>query len=360
MDVSLFDFELPSSAIAQTPSERRDASRLMVVNRRLRSWSHHTFNELPQFLPPDCQIYRNAVSVLKARLYGRRPTGGEVECLLLRPADSQNEWWCLLKPGRRLPVGARFSLSVGEAEVRAKCESGEAKVLFHLPPDVSVTDLSARYGVMPLPPYISRSKTDERHALDAERYQTVYANPAQQKAVAAPTAGLHFTPDLIDSMKQQGHAFHDLFLHVGAGTFKPIQTTNIKDHAMHGEEYLIPSSARIALHEGKRSGQTQLGIGTTAMRAIEDYWRKTQLTGHSVSDADYLDEAKLFIYPPADFFLDGLLTNFHLPRSTLLCLVSAFLTPDSEDGIQWLKELYADALSRNYRFFSYGDAMLIL
>lgn len=358
MNLDLFDYRLPPEAIAQTPADRRDAAKLMRVDRSNRTCSHHQFRDLPGLLPGRITFFRNAVSVLKARLYGVRPGGGKVECLLLHPGDLNHHWWCMLKPGKRLPVGAQFMVSGYPAKVVAKNATGEAMVGFDLPAGFTVTELSALHGIMPLPPYIGRTETDERHALDAERYQTVYANPAEQKAVAAPTAGLHFTHELLADLEGRGHVFHDLYLHVGAGTFKPIQSERIEDHVMHSESYVLPAAALSALHDP--ATRPHIGIGTTAMRSIEHYCRKHAPRAKRVPPGDHMDEADIYIYPPNRFHLDGLITNFHLPKSTLLCLVSAFLTPGSTDGIAWLKELYAEALAHEYRFFSYGDAMLIV
>lgn len=358
MNLDLFDYPLPASAIAQTPAERRDSSKLLRVDRASRTCSHHHFRDLPDLLPGGVTFFRNAVSVLKARLYGERASGGKVECLLLHPGSGSNQWWCMLKPGKRLPVGSVFAVQGYAATVVEKNSTGENLVHFDLPDGFSVTDLSARHGRMPLPPYIQRSATDERYAMDAERYQTVYANPNEQKAVAAPTAGLHFTPELLQRLEVAGHTFHDLYLHVGAGTFKPIQSERIEDHVMHKEAYVLPQAALSALHNP--ATRPHIAIGTTAMRSVEDYWRKFKAELQGVPTGDHMDEASIYIYPPNSFHLEGLVTNFHLPKSTLLCLVSAFLTPGSTDGIAWLKELYAEALAHDYRFFSYGDAMLIV
>ena len=207
---------------------------------------------------------------------------------------------------------------------------------------------------MPLPPYITGHDNDAARAVDRERYQTVYADRSHQVAAAAPTAGLHFTPELLAGIAAQGVNFADLTLHVGLGTFRPIVTDLVEDHAIHREVYEMPSATQQALFAatGRR-----IAVGTTSVRSIEDY-----LATHTAPmGRDFFGEAGIFIYPPRGFRgVDALITNFHQPRSTLLCLVSAFLTPGSTDGVAWLKEIYADAVAREYRFFSYGDAMLIL
>ncbi|MDP0498485.1 MAG: tRNA preQ1(34) S-adenosylmethionine ribosyltransferase-isomerase QueA [Verrucomicrobiota bacterium JB022] len=356
MDTSLFDYELPPEAIAQSPAQQRDASRLLVVDRARRTHEHRFFYELAELLPGKTRFFRNNVSVLPARLQARRPSGGAVECLLLRPAAEAGEWWCLVKPGRRLPIGATFGLpGAFEAEVRAKDDEGRARVRFDLQGAESVVDLAHAIGELPLPHYIERPQGNRPE--DLQRYQTVFADPTHPNAVAAPTAGLHFTPTLLDQLAAQGHAFHDLRLEVGLGTFRPVKTERIEDHPMHSEAYHLSAETRAALHA--QDGARKLAVGTTTLRAIEDYFR--QPASRSGETGPYTGEANIFIYPPAPaFHVDAMITNFHLPRSTLMCLIAGILTPGSMDGIEWLKALYRDALEMKYRFYSYGDAMLIL
>ncbi len=351
----LFDYSLPPHLVAQTPAARRDASRLLVVDRAKHTLAHHVFADLPRFLRAGDTLFRNNAAVLPARLLARRPTGGQVECFLLRPGDDDRTWRCLVKPGKRLPVGAHFS---GEnetfaAEVVAKEPDGTAWVRFETSGNEPVTTLANRLGQVPLPPYIARADGSHRR-LDLERYQTVYADTARQVAVAAPTAGLHFTPELFATLGEAGIRSADLTLHVGLGTFKPIVTDTIEEHAIHREIYEISDSTQRALFT---PGARRIAVGTTSVRCIEDF-----LTRHNAPlDRHFIGEAGLFIHPPGTFRgVDALLTNFHQPRSTLLCLVSAFLAPGSTEGIGWLKEIYAEAIAREYRFFSYGDAMLIL
>ncbi|HSH09665.1 MAG TPA: S-adenosylmethionine:tRNA ribosyltransferase-isomerase, partial [Oceanipulchritudo sp.] len=244
-----------------------------------------------------------------------------------------------------------------EATVMEKNEEGMARVRFKLLQHESVLSLADETGEMPLPPYIHRSETDPRKALDSERYQTVYADPQKPFGAAAPTAGLHFTPNIINRMVEGGNRFQDLTLHVGLGTFRPIQTELVEAHTMHEEFYELPQSTREALNA--QDNRLKLAVGTTSLRAMEDYFRYSRK--HEVpKEGVFGKHSDLYIYPPEYFNTDALLTNFHLPRSTLLCLVSAFLTPGSTDGIDWLLQLYEAALKRNYRFYSYGDAMLIL
>jgi len=359
MDTDLFDYELPRERIAQEPAARRDASRLMVVDRKDRSVRHLSFADIGSVLPERPRFFRNNVSVLKARLFGRRPSGGKVECLLLQPAEDAETWWCLLRPGRKTSAAGRFGLP-GEyqAEVLEAGANGNYRVRFRPERAESVTELAGRLGVMPLPPYIERSEADPRRESDNERYQTVYADPAKTLAVAAPTAGLHFTPELIARLESTGARFHDLTLQVGIGTFHPVQVKRIEDHNIHREWYEIPAGVLAELQQP--ADGPRIAVGTTAVRSIEDAFRRP-LDEIREPSGGVRAEASIYIYPPAEFAaVDALITNFHLPRSTLLCLVSAFLTPGRTEGIDWLKELYAEAIALKYRFYSYGDAMLIL
>lgn len=371
LNTDVFDYFLPERLIAQTPSARRDASRLLVVNRKAHTIEHRFFRDLPDYLHADDCLFRNNAAVIPARLHATRPTGGHVECLLLRPAfpsapansNESTEWWCLLRPGKKLPVGATFGLpEIFNGTVIEKTGDGLVRVAF----DVKEGDIlttANRIGEMPLPPYIERdfapdgqptAVADEQRAFDRERYQTVYASRARQVAAAAPTAGLHFTPELLRELTAQGIASADLTLHVGLGTFRPITAEKIEDHVIHREIYEISPSTQHALF---RTSGRRIAVGTTSVRTIEDFLSKQP----APLDRDCLAEADIFIYPPRDFRgVDALITNFHQPRSTLLCLVSAFLAPGSADGIAWLREIYGEAIAHDYRFFSYGDAMLIL
>ncbi len=362
LPTALFDYALPERLIAQTPAARRDQSRLLVVDRQSRRIAHRSFADLPGFLRAGDLLVRNNAAVLPARLLARRATGGRVECFLLRPATSAapaaemtDEWWCLLRPARKLPVGATFAREGAfSATVRAHEADGLARVAFSTQGGESIVAVANRLGEVPLPPYIHRRHTSEERRRDLERYQTVYADRAHQVAVAAPTAGLHFTPELLARLAAEGVGFADLTLHVGLGTFRPISTENVEEHVIHRETYEISAATRRSLTNpaGRR-----IAVGTTSVRTIEDCFRQ----GGAGAGADLVAEAGLFIYPPFDFrAVDALITNFHQPRSTLLCLVAAFLAPGSTEGIAWIKEIYAEAVAREYRFFSYGDAMLIL
>ena len=393
MNTDLFDYPLPERLIAQQPAQRRDESRLLVVDRETRTLAHRRFRDLPEYLRTGDTLFRNNAAVIPARLHAVRPTGGAVECLLLRPALSGQQsavssqssnrspqvsglksqvsegWWCLLRPGKKLPVGATFGREgIFTGTVLEKTADGLARVSFATT-DGDIVAVANRIGEMPLPPYITGHDSEEAHRTDRERYQTVYADRGHQVAAAAPTAGLHFTPELLATLAAQGVGFADLTLHVGLGTFRPITTERIEDHAIHREVYEIPAATQRALFAG--TGR-RIAVGTTSVRSIED-WLSRNPEGHREASVggrsdpalrpqgDFMGEAAIYLYPPRDFRgVDALITNFHQPRSTLLCLVSAFLTPGSTDGIAWLKEIYAEAVAREYRFFSYGDAMLIL
>jgi S-adenosylmethionine:tRNA ribosyltransferase-isomerase len=371
----LFDYELPARLIAQTPAVCRDQSRLLVVDRAAHTVAHHVFADLPRFLRVGDTLFRNTAAVLPARLHAIRPSGGAIECLLLRPEPSlgAETWWCLVRPAKKLPVGATFAHPDGDfqGEILEQQSGGGALVGFTTRTGELITDVANRLGDVPLPPYIERRGTPEERTADLDRYQTVYADRARQVAVAAPTAGLHFTPGLLAALGAHGVSTADLTLHVGLGTFRPIATDTVEAHAIHHEIYELPVATQRALFPppaGRR-----IAVGTTSVRAIEDflenYSTPPALSPPAVSlpnpsngiDHPCIAEADIFIHPPRVFRgVDALITNFHQPRSTLLCLVAAFLAPGSTDGIEWLKEIYAEAIAREYRFFSYGDAMLIL
>ena len=362
LPTALFDYALPERLIAQTPAVRRDQSCLLVIDRHAHHVTHHVFGDLPRFLRGGDLLVRNNASVLPARLLAQRETGGRVECFLLRPAatgastaGSTDEWWCLLRPARKLPAGATFAREGAFlATVRAREGDGLARVAFSTPGGESIVAVANRLGEVPLPPYIHRRHTKDERRQDLERYQTVYADRAQQVAVAAPTAGLHFTPELLARLTGDGVRFADLTLHVGLGTFRPIAAENVEQHVIHRETYEISAATQ---HDLTQPTGRRIAVGTTSVRTIEDFLSRVPSTAAASCKA----EAGLFIYPPFTFRgVDALITNFHQPRSTLLCLVAAFLSPGATDGIAWIKEIYAAAIAHDYRFLSYGDAMLVL
>jgi S-adenosylmethionine:tRNA ribosyltransferase-isomerase len=350
-----FDYELPSELIAQTPLEPRDASRLMVLDRRSGEITHRHFCDLPEYLRPDDLLIHNESRVFPARLFARKPTGGKVEILLLR--QRTGDIWEALVKGKRVRVGMRLTLLDGfgdeptgvEAEVTEAGERGMRVLAFGQP----VLALAERVGVTPLPPYIHTPLAD------AERYQTVYARV--RGSAAAPTAGLHFTPELLHRLRNRGVRSAFVTLHIGLDTFRPVSEERIEDHRMHTEFCSLRPEVAQQVNQARLRGDRVIAVGTTAVRVLETAalaavggqpgaegcpWR---------SVAAYEGNTDLFIHPGFRFrAVDVLITNFHLPRSTLLMLVSAFA------GKDLLDRAYAEAIRERYRFYSFGDAMLIL
>lgn len=339
MRLSDFDYDLPESAIAQRPTVERDASRLMVLDRATGTISHHRFSELPTFLESDDCLVINETRVRPARLRGYRPgTGGTVEFLLVRPLED-GSWETLAKPGRRLRPGTEvaFEGSSVRAEVIEIMEEGARRVAF----DGDVDALVAAVGHVPLPPYIRREAGPD----DRGRYQTVYARV--EGAIAAPTAGLHFTDETLQAIRDKGVAVAPVLLHVGPGTFKPVEDDDLDAHRMHSEYFELGAAAVWSIKARRGGGGRVVAVGTTTVRVLETQYRSGLLTeGTGWTD--------IFIYPPYAFkAVDALVTNFHLPRSTLLMLVSALA------GREFVLEAYEEAKREGYRFYSYGDAMYI-
>jgi S-adenosylmethionine:tRNA ribosyltransferase-isomerase len=331
-----FDYFLPESLIAQFPAAQRQGSRLLVQQDG--GWLDRQFTDLPSFLRAGDLLVVNDTKVVKARLYGHKPTGGKVECLLERCLSDQ-EALVHLKTSHSPKPGARIQFEEG-AELEVLGRQGE---LFHvrLWATMNLWDWMERQGQLPLPPYI----THNPDGVDEERYQTVYAhNPG---AVAAPTAGLHFDQAMLERLKSQGLNFAKVTLHVGAGTFQPVRVDEVSDHVMHEEHYHIPAATVEAIARTHAAGGAVIAVGTTSLRALESAARDGALVSG-------WNSTKLFITPGYEFrVVDRLITNFHLPRSTLLMLVSAF------SGTQAIAQGYAHAVDQQYRFFSYGDAMLL-
>jgi S-adenosylmethionine:tRNA ribosyltransferase-isomerase len=354
MRTAEFDFELPAESIAQTPAEHRDASRLLVLQRQPAILEHRLFTDLPGYLKPGDVLVLNNSRVISARLRGvNAGTGGSFELLLLEE-NGANDWWVMMRPGKRGRVGTRISIldrarnsSGVVAVVREVNGEGHRRVEFTGAADI--VSLLDELGEIPLPPYIVRAGR-EREALDKERYQTVYARAAG--SVAAPTAGLHFTPEMLARCEHLGVAVCFVTLHVGLGTFAPVKAERLEAHVMHEERYEVSAESAETIARAKRSGGRVIAVGTTLESVAAQ-------CGGQV--APHRGRTRIFIYPPRQFaVVDALLTNFHLPRSTLLMLVSAFAAPGETRGRELILNAYAEAVREKYRFFSYGDAMLIL
>lgn len=345
MNLSDFDYHLPDGMIAQRPLPARDASRLLVIHRKDGMIRHHRFQDLGSMLRPGDLLVLNDTKVIPARLLGHRKGGGRNE-VLLTEEETPNRWWALCKPSQKLPVGRRLTFEGGVgAEVVDRAEGGRRLLRFDGPEDI--VTLLPRIGMMPLPPYIKRGASTEDGALDAERYQTVYA--AQAGAIAAPTAGLHVTDALLKDLGRQGIEIAFLTLHVGVGTFKPITVERIEQHRMEAERYIIPEVTAAAVKRAKIAGRRVVAVGTTTTRALEG----AALEGGEIRAG--AGRTSLFISPGHRFrVVDALVTNFHLPRSTLLVLVSAFA------GRDLIAKGYGEAVEHGYRFYSYGDATVIL
>lgn len=357
MRTSDFDYDLPPERIAQTPAARRDESRLLVLERATGELSHRVFHELPQLLRPGDLLVLNNSRVLPARLRALKPdTGGRCEILLLEE-NAVNDWHVMFRPTKRVRPGSRLRLlklngeeSEVQVEVVAKMQDGHCRLRFSGVPDLRAH--LEELGEVPLPPYIERAAGDSRPE-DRERYQTVFAD--KPGSVAAPTAGLHFTPELLHALKETG--IHTCFvtLHVGAGTFAPVKTENLAEHPMHEEYFEVSAAAAEAISAARREHRRIVAVGTTSVRVLES--AAAQNAGQIIPTQG---RTRLFIYPPRQFqVVDVLLTNFHLPQSTLLMLVSAFAAPDSLAGREMVLHAYQEAIRAEYRFFSYGDAMLI-
>ncbi len=353
-----FDFALPDELIAQQPAPRRDASRLLVLRRQERQISHQTFPDLLQHLRAGDVLVLNNSKVIPARLHAVNPeTGGMLEILLLEE-NSRNDWWAMMRPGKRAPVGREFILmdrsgtrSAITVTVRDTNDAGHRRLEFSGTPDIG--ERLDEFGELPLPPYIKRAA----HQLppeDDQRYQTVYAR--DQGSVAAPTAGLHFTEELLAQIRARGVEVCYVTLHVGLGTFAPVKVDQLADHAMHYERFHVAPDVAEKINAAKVEQRRVLAVGTTSVRVLETLGRMHD--GKMVSGAG---RTNIFIFPPATFHIvDALVTNFHLPRSTLLMLVSAFAAPGATHGREMILSAYAEAVRERYRFFSYGDAMLIL
>jgi S-adenosylmethionine:tRNA ribosyltransferase-isomerase len=361
MRLSDFDYSLPAELIAQTPAAQRDAARLLVLTRRPVRIAHQAFGDIPRLLHAGDVLVLNDTRVIPARLFGTYEGGKSVEVLLIQPAG-EDCWGALVKPAKYARPGAQMVLACGHLPVTVVSQGTHGRRVLRLPVDADLRAILNSYGVMPLPPYIKR-RTPGRELRPANgeqlslgsgdwgddwgRYQTVYAR--EEGAVAAPTAGLHFTAALLEELHALGVRVHTITLHVGPGTFLPVRVEDVTRHQMEPERYTIPPETSAAIAAAKAEGRRVIAVGTTSVRALE----------HAATEDGRVQaisgETDLFITPGYVFrVVDGLLTNFHLPRSTLLILVSAFA------GLEPTRRAYAEAIAQRYRFYSYGDAMLIL
>jgi len=340
MNTADFDFDLPEELIAQTPLEKRDASRLLVVDKETGAFSDQHFDQIIDQLQPGDALVMNNTRVLPARLYGIKPeTGGHVELLLLKNTQG-DDWEVLAKPAKRLRVGAQISFGDGRltATVVEELEHGGRIVRFGY--EGIFLEVLESLGEMPLPPYIHEKLADR------ERYQTVYAK--ENGSAAAPTAGLHFTEELLEQIAAKGVKLVYLTLHVGLGTFRPVHVNVIEDHVMHREFYSVPTETAELIQRAKLEGRRVVAVGTTSIRTLE---ASAASTGHVEAGSGWTD---IFIYPGYEFkVVDAVITNFHLPKSTLIMLISAFA------GRAFTLEAYRTAVEEQYRFFSFGDAMFI-
>ena len=337
---SHYDFDLPVDRIAHRPTDRRGESRLMIVNRTTGEISHKHFSDLPSLIPAGDALVLNTTKVFRARLLGIRENGTPAEVLLLRSlGDSTYE--AMVHPGGKLKPGRKVHITDDfDAEIISTTERRTRVV--RLNATIPVEQAIEKYGHVPLPPYITRADQEA----DIERYQTVYAT--ETGSVAAPTAGLHFTPEMLDALVTKGVKRADVLLHVGAGTFRPVDVENPADHVMHEESYALPQSTADTLNGTRRAGGKIWAVGTTSVRTLES------AVGEDGTFAESSGETKIFIRPPYEFHsIDRLITNFHLPRSTLIMLVAAFA------GYELTMRAYQEAGAERYRLYSYGDAMLV-
>lgn len=335
-----YHYDLPQDLIAQYPLSKRDQSRLMYLNCPAHSITDRQFKDLTEILQAGDLLVLNNSRVFPARLFGYKANGVKIQVLLLFPCDEENTWKCLLLPGKRVKQEQWLTFSENlKGLVYPEDYDGMRKIKLSFEGDF--WQEIEKIGHIPLPPYINRP--DEQS--DRGRYQTVYAS--QSGSVAAPTAGLHFTPELLQKLKDKGVLFTELTLHVGIGTFRPVKTERIDEHIMHSECVEISTSAAEAVNEAKCEGRRVIAVGTTSVRSLESFWN-----GEKLLDGNRWTD--IFIYPGYKFCVpDAIITNFHLPESTLLMMISAFA------GYDFIMEAYQQAVAKRYRFFSYGDAMLI-
>ncbi|TYR82292.1 tRNA preQ1(34) S-adenosylmethionine ribosyltransferase-isomerase QueA [Priestia megaterium] len=342
MKVELFDFHLPEELIAQTPLEQRDASRLMVLNKKTGDVSHHMFHDLLDYLQEGDCLVLNDTRVLPARLFGtKEDTGANIEVLLLKQTEG-DMWETLVKPAKRVKEGTVISFGDGRLTAVCKAASDQGGRLLEFRYEGIFYEVLEQLGEMPLPPYIKERLGDR------ERYQTVFAR--EQGSAAAPTAGLHFTESMLEEIKAKGIHIAFLTLHVGLGTFRPVSVDNLEEHDMHSEFYQVSEGTATLLNHVRENGGRIISVGTTSTRTLETI--ATEHNGRFVASSGWTN---IFIFPGYEFkAIDGMITNFHLPKSTLIMLVSALA------GREHVISAYEKAVEEKYRFFSFGDAMLIL
>ena len=341
MKLSEFNYELPEELIAQTPIKKRDESRLMILNRKEQSIEHKKFKDIIEYLQPGDILVRNNTKVIPARLYGKKETGANVEFLLLNNIEN-DIWEAIVRPGNKLHVGTKviFGDGILEANILEIMPGGTRKVEFKY--QGIFNEILDKIGLMPLPPYIHETLKEK------DRYQTVYAK--YEGSAAAPTAGLHFTPELLQKIEEKGIEIANVTLHVGIGTFRPVKEQTIEEHKMHSEHFYIKQEDVDKKKKEKKEGRRVIAVGTTSCRVLESI--ADENTG-MVKPIE--DDTEIFIYPGYKFkCIDGLITNFHLPESTLLMLVSALA------GKEYIMKAYKEAVKEKYRFFSFGDAMFII
>ena len=340
MKVSDFDYELPEELIAQTPIEKRDESRLMVLDREKQTIEHRKFKNIIEYLKPGDVLVRNNTKVIPARIYGKKETGANVEFLLLNNMEG-DIWECIVRPGNKLHIGTNVIFGDGllKAEILEIMEGGTRKVKFYY--DGIFNEILDKIGLMPLPPYIHEELKEK------DRYQTVYAK--YEGSAAAPTAGLHFTEELFEDLRKKGVEIANVTLHVGIGTFRPVKEENVEEHKMHTEHFYIKKEDVEKINNAKKEGRRVIAVGTTSCRVLESISDENGFVKETEEDTG------IFIYPGYKFkCIDGLITNFHLPQSTLLMLVSALA------GKDYIMKAYKEAVKEKYRFFSFGDAMVII
>ena len=340
MKVSDFNYDLPEELIAQHPYEKRDEARLMVLHRNTKQIEHKVFKDIIDYLEPGDCLVLNDTKVIPARLYGKKDTGAKVEFLLLKRIEN-DDWEAMVRPGNKLKAGAKVSFGDGilQAEVLETLEGGNRRVRFTY--EGIFNEILDKVGLMPLPPYIKENIKEEN-----EKYQTVYAK--YEGSAAAPTAGLHFTEELLEKIKEKGVEIAKVTLHVGIGTFRPVKVENVEEHKMHSEHFYVKQTEADKINKAKETGHRVVAVGTTSCRVLE-----------SVSDEngkmkEIETDTSIFIYPGYKFkCVDALITNFHLPESTLIMLVSSLA------GKDFIMKAYKEAVEKRYKFFSFGDAMFI-